>query len=336
MKITNPVAEQEARRLAHDFEQHVLGVLSTALVPEKTRRQFLRDAHTNLGEAGGKDWSGLVKYEHVALTCDSRDLPDDITRTALSEFSMIGTADLGSQFTLAAIVAAQRSRRDELVERAGKFAGGRLRRLKSRRKRRAEWAEHLADALGSLDGLPATGTVFDDTFRALLHTAGVARTIDGYTPVDSGEAEALGTLAAVDLGEEYLPEQIKRRAADNAAALRERWETILVWTHEATHDENGDASEGFELGPRKRFRAAIEAKKVRAARHAAAQEAERRRVEAQRREARQRYSLAEHERKKLEAAERRRRAREELRRRPRVEPDADKKDEKRDAWEPEF
>jgi hypothetical protein len=329
MKITNPVAEQEARRLAHDYEQYVLEVLATALVPEKTRRTFLRDAHTNLAQGGGSDWAGRAKYEYVELTCDSCDLPDDTTRTALSEISMIRTADLGPQFTLAAIVEVQSSRLDELVARAGKLASGRLRRLKSRRKRRAEWVEHLADALDSLDSLPATGTVFEDAFRALLHAARVTRTSNGYAPIDCGEAEAVGTFTASDLGEEYLPEQIKQRAVGNAAALRERWETILVWSYEATHDESGDATEDFELGPRNRFWLACAATKAKAKQETEEREAKRHRAEEQEREERRRRQAEGRARELSKSDESRARRIAQMRRNPPyVEPDEDEKADK--------
>ncbi|TFC83523.1 hypothetical protein [Cryobacterium sp. TMT3-29-2] len=305
MKITNPVAEQEARRLARDYEQHVLGVLAKALVPEKARRQFLRDAHMSLTEACGSVRFAGSEYEHVGLTNESGDLPNDITCRALGEFSTIGTAVLGSQFTLAAIVEAQSKRRDALVTRAGKLAGGRLRRFKSRRRRRAEWADHLADALDSLDSLPATGTVFEDTFRALLHSAKVVRTSGGYALADPGEAEALGSFAAGDVDQECLPEQLKRRAADNAAALRERWETILVWTYEATNDESGNADEDFELGPRKRFRAACAAARAKARQETAERDAKHGRAEEQEREERRRRQTERRAREQAEADERR-------------------------------
>ncbi|MFD2840986.1 hypothetical protein ACFSYH_10440 [Populibacterium corticicola] len=134
-----------------------------------------------------------------------------------------------------------------------------------------------------------------------------------------------------------MPEKIKQNAKENADRLRERWETILAWAYDATHDESADASENFELGPRKRFRAAMAAKMAKDARQAAEQEAERLRVEAERREVRQRAFAAERNRAKLETAKRRRRSIEELRRRPpRVEPESDKWGEKSDAWEPEF
>lgn len=305
MKISNPVAEREARRLARDYEQHVLGVMTTALVTEKTRPHFLRDAHIYFEEAGVGAWFGQTKYEHVELTCDSNHLPDDITREALGEFSTIKTIDLGRQFTLDAIVEAQRSRRIELAVRARKLAGGRLRRLKSRRRRRSEWAEHLVDALGSLDGLPATGIVFKDVFRSLLHAAGVAWTGDGYALADSGEAEALGSFTAGDLGEEYQPEEIMRRSAGHADELRDRWETILVWTHEATFDESGDATGDFELGPRKRFREACIAAKAKHEQYAEERESNRRRVEEQERGESRRRLAESRARQQTEADERR-------------------------------
>lgn len=335
IKITNPVAEQEARRLARDYEEHVLGVLSTALVPEKTRWQFLNDLRVLLTGAGGKFMS--ASYEHVQIIAGSGDVPDEITRTALGELSLIGTADLGHQLTLDCIAEAQSARRAELVARAEKLAGARLRRFKSRRTRRHEWAEHLIDALDSLESLPATGVVFEEAFRSVLHAAGAKQTDDGYALIDPGEAEALGNLTAADLGDEYLPEQIKRCSADQMTALRDRWETILVWMYEATHDEGDDETEGFEPGPRKRFGASLAAARARAKQEAEARAAERRRVEEQERVERRRRREHLHAHEQAEAAERRRRAIEQLRRNPpHVEPDEAKDVGKDGDWEPGF
>jgi hypothetical protein len=335
MKITNTHAEQEARRLARDYEQHVLGVLTTALIPNKTQRQFLRDAHMSLSEAGTSNFIVRAEYEHVELTCESGDLPDDMIPLMLSEISMTGTADLGHRFTLAAIKESQISRRHELVARAGKLANGRLRRFKSRRKRRVERINHLLDVLDILDGLPATGDVFEDSVRSLLDAIGVARTSDGYVLTDSGEAQALGSFTSDDLDDRYLPEQIEQSAAGNAAALRERWETILAWTYDAIREEVGDSTEDFLLKPHKRFRAAVAAAKLKAEQEAKRWEDRRRLAIEEEGTQRRRRQAEQRARTQAEVDERRSRNIEQLRRNPpRGELDENMEAEKNGGLEP--
>ncbi|MCH8572234.1 hypothetical protein LSI54_12840 [Nesterenkonia sp. AY15] len=241
-------AADQARQMAWKYEKEVLSTLASTTVPTRSRRELLVDLGLALAEYAPTDRilesAPPVAPGHVHMTCSGVvKEPSKAIQEAVFRLSLNATASIGPHLTVGQIERAGRARDAALSAGSNELLLSR--RINPDQIRRYYWRDHIQKALDTLLLLPAEGRVFEASLERVLSVVGFTRAGEGYELNDPEEARIMGEFTAADLGEEYSPTALRKRASDNAGRLWEVRAMTIAWASATTRKDGGGPTEEF-------------------------------------------------------------------------------------------
>lgn len=226
ISIKNEGAAAEARRLSRELIETAIGAFAGLPAGVELRRLFvgvnidLREAKV---DSGSFRWN--QPHETVEISFTDLEAAGAEHAAAIRELTRIRTAELANGLNANAVAQAREMLRDELVTEHERLShplrlGWLLRGAENRRQ--AQRDSLVQRALDTLNGVPLSGSLFDEVVASILKLS------------DSGSAENAATPA------------LKERAVSRRREFETRRETILVLAWEAITAEDGGAD--IELG----------------------------------------------------------------------------------------
>lgn len=226
ISIKNEGAAAEARRLSRELIETAIGAFAGLPAGVELRR-LLVGVNIDLREAkvdsGSFRWN--QPHETVEISFTDLEAAGAEHAAAIRELTRIRTAELANGLNANAVAQAREMLRDELVAEHERLShplrlGWLLRGAEYRRQ--AQRDSLVQRALDTLNGVPLSGSLFDEVVASILKLS------------DSGSAENAATAA------------LKERAVSRRREFETRRETILVLAWEAITAEDGGAD--IELG----------------------------------------------------------------------------------------
>jgi len=226
INIKNEEAAAEAKRLSRQLIETAIGAFA-GLPSGVELRRLLAGVHIDLREAkidtGSFRWH--QPHETVEISFTALETAGEEHAAAIRELTKIRTVELAHGLNADTVAQAREILRDELVAEHERLSrplrlGWLLRGAEKRRQGQRDALAHRA--LDALNGVPLSGSLFDDVFASVVELSG------------SGSAEHAVTAA------------LKGRAVSRRREFETRRETILVLAWEAITAEDGGAD--IELG----------------------------------------------------------------------------------------
>lgn len=226
IKITNEDAASEAMSMSRDLFENAMSAFAGVPASVDLRR-LLAGVNVDFREA--KADRGTFRYnqpfETVEVSFEHGEAAGASHEQAIKELTRINTAELANGLTAAVIDQRREALHDELAAERERISrplryGWLLPGAKDRRQAQRDGLTRRA--LATLDGVPLSGSLFDEALASVLKLSG------------SGSTEHAVTAA------------LKERAVSRRREFETRRETILVLAWEAITAEDGGAD--IELG----------------------------------------------------------------------------------------
>lgn len=227
ISIKNEGAAAEARRLSRELIETAIGAFAGLPAGVELRRLFvgvnidLREAKV---DSGSFRWN--QPHETVEISFTDLEAAGAEHAAAIRELTRIRTAELANGLNANAVAQAREMLRDELVAEHERLShplrlGWLLRGAENRRQ--AQRDSLVQRALDTLNGVPLSGSLFDEVLASVLKLSG------------SASAEHADTDA------------LKQQAGSHLRESQTRRDTILMLAWEAIAAEDGGAD--IELDP---------------------------------------------------------------------------------------
>lgn len=226
ISIKNEGAAAEARRLSRELIETAIGAFAGLPAGVELRRLLVGvniDLREAKADSGSFRWS--QPYETVEISFTTPEAAGADHAAAIKELTRIRTAELADDHNADAVTQIRKTLRNDLAAEHERLSrplrlGWLLRGAENRRQ--AQRDSLVQRALDTLNGVPLSGSLFDEVLASVLKLSG------------SSSAEHAVTSA------------LKEQAVSRRREFETRRETILVLAWEAITTEDGGAD--IELG----------------------------------------------------------------------------------------